>query len=306
MKRLSREIVLAYITGIILIIGNSWHILLAGVMNMPGYVFTGIAHYYADYFLYVSLIAQGGRGALIWTDHLFTNERLSPTWIYWVYTIIGKGQGLGLTPFALYSISLLFFSGLLLYTWWRISQKLFPNQPITGSLAFLFLTTASHIPNVGEFWFSPTPALNRLGGVPHQMLQSILLLGVIIFFVKLLTDKRHHLGSSVLFIVLSFWAAMANPIQMLLVVISASITGIWVIKTTKDHLKNAIVAIVLLAVPALLGAVLTNISFAHDPILTAAKVWEDSQRVSVGFAQFIFAIGPIALLIPFGIRQVFR
>ena len=78
------------------------------------------------------------------------------------------------------------------------------------------------------------------------------------------------------------------------------------IKTTKDHLKNAIVAIVLLAVPALLGAVLTNISFAHDPILTAAKVWEDSQRVSVGFAQFIFAIGPIALLIPFGIRQVFR
>ena len=322
MKRISRVSILSCIIAIILLSVNSLHVFTEWVSNAPGETFTGIAHYFADYFLYVSLIAQGTRGATIFTEHLFTNESLGGTWIYWLYTVIGKGGVIGIPPFALYNISLILFAGALLYLWWRLAGVLFPKQPVSRLVAFLFVTTASHIPGRGDFWFSPTPALNRLGGVPHQILQSILLVSVIMMFSEVQSEKRPGVFKYASLGVLSFVAATANPIQMFLVIVS----GIMLLavkylivprntRMTHPHVDRKygtpgfgrLASLFLsFAGSALLGALLTNNSFSRDPILAAAKVWEDSQRVSVGFLQFLFAIGPITLLIPFGIKPILR
>ncbi len=242
MKKIPRVSLIGITIGLGVLLANSWHVLSEWTKNKPDELFTAIAHYFVDYFLYISLIAQGGRGALIFTDHLFTNEPLRPTWIYWFYTIIGKLMGFGLTPFAAYNISILILGAILLGLLWRIIRRLIPKAPTAQLTAFLFVVTASNFPRLGEFWFSPTPALNRLGGVPHQIFQTILLLLIILIFSSLLNPTRpplnHESGSMnhaknkkkllcstiihhSLFMILVFLAATANPIQMLLLVISA-------------------------------------------------------------------------------------
>lgn len=260
------------ILAVCIIITNSWHVLTAWFSNPPSHQFTGIAHYYADYFLYLSFMVQP---SWVVTRHLFTNEVVSPTWIYWFYTLLGKFGN----PFFWYNAGIVIASAGALYLWWQLTRMIFPKRPVTQFVAFLFIATASNIVTLGSFWFSPTPALNRLGGVPHQILQTILLLGMIILW-----HKKKHIAFSVV----ALLAATSNPIQTLLVSMAILLTDI----KSLPYL-----------LPAAAGALFTNMEFAKNPILTAAKVWENNQPVSVSLWQFVLSLGPIALLIPFGIES---
>ena len=305
MKKISRESVAAIIIGIGVITANSYHILAEWITNPKDRVFTGIAHYFADYFLYVSHIMQGAHGAWFMTEHLFTNEPMPPTWIYWIYTILGKANMIGIHPFAAYNASVILLASLLLILWWNIIRDVFPKQPFTQVIAFLFITTASNFPGLGDFWFSPTPALNRLGGVPHQFVQTILLLLTIRAFLSAAhTAKRSSALSDItrylLLCAVSFLAATASPIQMLLITASM---GIFLVISLWGSNRSYIASFAAVALPAFFGAYLTNAEFARQPILAAAKVWENNQPVSVPVLQFILALGPISVLLPFGIRQ---
>jgi len=305
MKKISRESVAAIIIGIGVITANSYHVLVELITNPKDHVFTGIAHYFADYFLYVSHIIQGTHGAWFMTNHLFTNEPMPPTWIYWIYTILGKASAIGIQAFAAYNGSIIILGAALLVLWWNIIRDLFPKQPFTQVISFLFVTTASNFPGLGDFWFSPTPALNRLGGVPHQFVQTILLLLTIRAFLSAAhTAKRLSAPSEIiryfLLGMVSFLAATASPIQMLLVVTSM---GIFLALSLWSGNRSYIVSFVIVSLSALFGAYLTNAEFARQPILAAAKIWENSQPVSVPVWQFILALGPISVFVPFGIRQ---
>ncbi len=301
MKKISRESVTAIIIGITVITANSYHVLNQWVTNPKGSLFTGIAHYFADYFLYTSLMAQKG---WIFTHHLFTNEALPPTWIYWLYTLLGK---LG-NPFVIYNVSIVVFSVVLLTLWWIVMKEIFPKKIFNQIIAFLFVATASNVPGLGDFWFSPTPALNRLGGVPHQFIQTILLLLVIRMFLSAASLPSRAsaallISRYLLLFAASFLAATASPIQMLLIVASACI---FLIISLRSNNRSYIAPFATVAVPALMGAYLTNMEFARQPILAAAKLWEDSQPVSVPIWQCILAIGPISLFLPFGIKHYLK
>ena len=304
---------IVFIIAVLAIIANSAHVIAAWFARPPQTYVTGIAHYFADYFLYVSLMAQKG---WMYTDHLFTNEALPPTWIYWLYTILGK---LG-NPFVVYNVSIVVFSALVLWLWWQVIKETVPTVS-TRLIAFLFVATASGFAGA-EFWFSPLPALNRLGGVPHQIFQTILLLSTILLFSRMMTkktsfmnyarpgeqgdagesrimnhekNKKSHLFPFIihnsLFIILVFLAAIANPIQMLLLSLA-------IILTNPRMLP--------FLVPAVIGAIITNAEFARDPILTAAKAWENSQHISVSLWQFLLAIGPVVILIPLGLKRYMK
>lgn len=260
----------ALVISALVITLNHWHVITAWFSKPQGTYFTGIAHYYADYFLYVSLMAQQG---FVFTNHLFTNEPLPPTWIYWLYTILGK---LG-NPFFIYNLTIVIFSIVLLFLWWKVIQQVVATR-LTQNIAFLFVATASGFAG-HDFWFSPTPALNRLGGVPHQIFQTILLLSVVLLFIK----RKYVLVS-----IVAFFAAVANPIQMFLVSIALIIT-------------KPITIIYL--IPAAFGAFLTNAEFSRDPILSAAKAWENNQNITISIWRFILAVGPIVFFVPFGLKQ---
>lgn len=271
---------------------NIWHVLAEWTKDTDTSLFTGIAHYFADYFLYISQIAQGQWGAWLFTYPMFTNESGSPTWIYWIYTLIGKlVPVLNITPFTAYTLSLILFSAVLLSLWWILTGYVFPKHYPTRITAFLFLATASHMSGIGEFWFSPMPALNRLGGVPHQMFQTILLLSAVLLFAKA------NLRLLPALFIVSLLASTANPIQMLLIVAACAAAAV----TVRE--RRISISFITLAASALLGALITNAEFARQPVLTAAKIWENSQNITVPFWHLFLAVGPIALLIPFGISR---
>lgn len=246
----------------------------------PDVVFTGIAHSVADYFLYIAHMREGA----LFSSHWFTNEPMAATWIYWFNGLVGRVGGIvGFSPFVTYNLTLLALVLGLCLLWWKIIQQVFTDN-FTRIVAFVFVLTASQAPNVAVFWFSPTPALNRLGGVPHQILQTMLILAVIqIFIVR---------PNSLIIILLALLAATANPIQMLLVVAAAAI-----IMPRR---------VPILAVASLVGAILVNKEFAAQPLLLAAKAWESAQHIQVSLIQFLQAVGPIVLLIPFGLKSFLK
>jgi hypothetical protein len=182
-------------------------------------------------------------------------------------------------------------------------------------VAFLFVATASNWPTIStwatfgrlslgnDFWFSPTPALNRLGGVPHQILQTIFLLAVIYIW-NILKESWHPRLLAPL-AVAAILATTANPIQMLLLVSTCMVFVIAEGINHKRFTQHEIIRSLALCAPALIAAIVTNREFAGNPILTAAKVWEDSQQVRVSLWQLFLAMGPLGPLSLVGLHSLF-
>ena len=87
-----------------------------------------------------------------------------------------------------------------------------------------------------------------------------------------------------------------------MLLVTLTLLAILAIRTYKKSIKlSDIVTASVVCIPALLAALATNFEFSHQPILTAAKAWEDNQRFSLSIPQFMWALGPIGFFIPFGI-----
>lgn len=299
-------------------VANFWHVIFQWLQNPKDRYFTWIAHYYADYFLYVSQMAEGARGSWIRSRSLFTNEAMADTWIYWPNVLMGKLGGLLFpSPFIIYSVSLVVVIICLFWLILFITRKVFPGRPGTQIVAFLFAISASNAIHIGNFlkngtltlthqmWFSPSPALNRLGGVPHQTLQTILLLGVAVLSAKLMSGNykkqtTHHL-IPYLFPVMCFLTATVSPIQMLM--LCAAISAVAIILRLPRR-QNIYLGIGLIG--AATGAVLVNRAFDASTIYSAAKTWEATQAVSVSLGELMLSMGPVILFIPFGITVFSR
>lgn len=298
------------------LIANFWHVLRQWYANPSGSFFVGITHYYGDYFLYASQITQGIRGNWLFARQLFTDEPFAATWIYWPNVLIGRmGSIVTRNPFLLYLTSLVLFTVVLCWLLWHIADDVFPKNRAARVTAFLFALSASNFPDlaswfagnpltlVGNTWFSPTPALNRLGGVPHQTLQTILLLTVIHMYTRSIDPKTDRIPVILRFVAfgfLCFVSATVAPTQMVLV--SAAIGAHVLYRYSRASAVRAAIGVA----AAALGAFLVNRAFDGSPIFVAAKAWETGQTVSVSVPGFLVAIGPIILLIPFGIRSFVR
>lgn len=277
---------------------NLLHVLLewfrnlpAGRQALPDRSFTGIAHYFADFFLYAAQMKQGAGGALLYS-HRFTNEPVPPTWIYWFNNLLGYiGHLFGLSPFATYDVSLfiLVIVSILLIYYFLVT--LYPADRIKRMIALVFILTASPFLSLGNaegLWFSPSLAFNRLGGVPHQVFQTILFI--------LLTMSLARKSLSI--IPLAILGSSANPIQMLIFVLAACLTTGILFAKHKD-IRVGLPLIILLAV-SFPAAWLTNKQF-DSPVIAVAKIWETAQWVNRSLPFILSSIGPILLFLPFGI-----
>lgn len=299
-------------------VANFWHVIIQWFQNPKDRHFAWIAHYYADYFLYVSQMAEGARGSWFRSRSLFTNEAMADTWVYWPNVLMGKLGGLfAFSPFITYSVSLTIAVICLFWLISFITRKVFPGRPGSQIIAFLFAVSASNAVDLGSFlkngaltlahqmWFSPSPALNRLGGVPHQTLQTILLLGVAILSAKLMSGGNkngttHRIIPS-LFPLVCFLAATVSPIQMLMLC-AAIITSALVLRLPRRqniHLGLGLIG-------AAVGAAMVNRAFDASPLYSAAKTWEASQGVNVSLWELILSLGPVIVFIPFGVAAFSR
>ncbi|MBI3955868.1 hypothetical protein HY339_01280 [Candidatus Gottesmanbacteria bacterium] len=266
-----------FVISILIAAVNQLPVIIQWVNNKPGELFTGIPHFFADYFLYVGQVAQGAAGRWLFAEHLFTNEPMAPTWYYWFYVTIGHlGNLAGLSPFATYNVSLFFLVVALVSLWYSLCWRLFPTSRLGRWMCFLFILTASNLPGLGQFWFSPGPSFNRLGGVPYHVFVTI------VFLLFAVSVHKRSLVSTPFAII----AGMANPVQFLLFTLAAIAAKV----------RFAII-------PVALGAVsvwLTNQEFARQSVFVAARAWELAQRVPNTVLMLIPAIGPMLLFVPFG------
>lgn len=326
-KKTIWEIALVIGVSITFTIVNSLHVITQWIGNAPDRVFTGIAQYVDDYFFYVDIMAQGAAGHLAALPH-FTSELFPTSLIYWYNGLIGwAGHIVGLSPFASYNVTLILLVFILCLLWYVVAKLIFPTNRFARLTCFLFILSASGFIDInnflmnkridlfGQFWFSPAPAFNRLGAVPHQALQTILLVLIIIYFSQLLTRllSKHFFIRSDLSRVksrdwsvliglagLSFLASTMSPIQMLLLLSAALLATLWFAHSTRRVQLLMYMPASVLLLAAFPGFLLSYRWFLH-PIFVVAKLWEASQNVNVPIISMILAIGPIVFLIPFGI-----
>lgn len=259
---------------------NQFHVIREWLTNPPDRYFTGIAHYFADFFLYTAQMKQGAGGALLYY-HRFTNELVPPTWIYWFNNLLGFiGHLFGLSPFATYNVSLFLLVIISILLFYYLLVMLYPTDRIKRIIALVFILTASPLflfGAPGGLWFSPSLAFNRIGGVPHQVFQTIL-------FVLLTMSLARK---SLFMIPIAILASSANPIQMLIFILAASVT---------TRVGLPLLILLSFSFPV---AVFTNKQF-DSPILSVSKVWETAQWVNRSLPFVLTSIGPILLFIPFG------
>ncbi len=260
---------------------NQLHVIIQWIYNPHDHYFTGIAHSFADYFLYVGAMAQGAGGRWIFADHLFTNEPMAPTWYYWFYVTLGHlGNLIGLSPFATYNVSLLLLVVALCLVWYYVAKTIYPTNRLLRLITWVIILTTTNFSwdgkPLGQFWFSPSPVWSRLGGVPYHVFQSI----IFVLLAIAISKKSRTVPP------LSFLAGISNPVQTLLIVLAS---------------RNFPAAFF-----GGLGAWMTNEEFARQAVFTAARSWELVQAVPNTIPVLILSMGPILFFVPFGLRRVVK
>ncbi len=321
---------------------NALQVITQWLKNPPGYLFTGIAHYHGDYFLYVSQMAQGAAGRIFFYSHRFTNEPLPDTWIWWFNGLLGYlGHLAGLSPFATYDVALILLAIALIFIWYYLARLFYPKNGFARISFLLFMLTASSFFNIqkyfesrtidvlGYFWFSPTQAFNRIGGVPHQMWQTILFILLAVTFTKTVDeinkkqhsqtegDKKEVISKSnkiklsdlsliayhLSLIILTLLASSANPIQMVVFLTTGAFITLSLMVVKRSISLKLLLPITLTGAFAFPAAWATNQAF-NTPLFQFGKIWEASQIPYLTPVDFLFSLGPIILFIPFGLLVI--
>ncbi len=267
----------------------------SGVINTkPGEVYLGTTHYYEDYFFYLNHFTQAAHGAWL-TANRYTTEAISPSIMFWPNILLGKlGGAGGLAPQWSYNLSVFLLSFTILFFTYQLMQSVFNNNKSKALIAFFFTTTATSFMNRiwvdGTFmwypfllWKTPNLAFDRLGAVPHQLVQTLLFL--LLVYVWFFIQKRKLIFSTVLITLLT----TLNPVVSGLFLLTSWITG----------RGNFLVSVVFLIV-ALYYNSLTN----TQPHIQS-KLWEAGQQVATTGLFMMLSIGPIVILGVLGLRSIF-
>lgn len=305
------EWILAIIISVLYAGINSLEVIVRWFKNPPGTIFVGIAHYYADFFLYVAQMREGADGHL-WYIHRFTDELVKSTWIYWFNNLLGwLGHALGLAPYVTYNWSLLILATGLALLVFYVFRLIYTGSTVKRWLGFIFFLFAAPLIDLPALlksatvklpdylWFSPMLPLNRFGGVPHQIWQTILLIFMTLSFINLIKPNKSPGAKTIInysiFIILTILTTSANPATMLIFIISAVVLCLG--QTFKSKSLRPLVPLLILGAFSLPAALITNYEFDASPIFTASKIWELKQYVDRDFVDFLLAIGPLVIFI---------
>lgn len=300
------EAILVFIIAVLLAILNSIGFFVGLTLRPANTTYLGTIHYFEDYLLYISHFFQGAHGAWL-TASRYTSEAIAPNILFWTDIFMGKLGGLlGLSPIVSYHVSLLIVTMLTILTMYILLQTIFPQSKVHALIGFLFAalatSTMNHIYVNGkpmwypfQLWKTPHFAFDRLGGVPHQTLQSLLffLLTILCFS----RPSRHPRMKLVLIGICAFTLTSINPIQAVIFLFAFLATqGIAYIQ------KKPV------PFPVLLVLFLTTVStFVYIYFLSTtlpasqARAWEGGQHTTTSLPFLLLSLGPISILFLLGL-----
>lgn len=285
--------------------------LLVGLMNRPpNTVYLGTIHYFEDYFLYVNHFFQGAHGAWL-TANRYTSEVTLPSILYWTDVLTGKFGGLlGLSPIASYHASLLILTISTILVMYVLLAHMFPKSKIHALIGFLFAVLSTSVMNhiyvhgkpmwyPFQLWKTPHFAFDRLGGVPHQTLQSL--------FFLLLTILCFSHGTSrprvklVLIGILAFTLTSINPIQAIIFLgaFMATQAIMYVQKKPVPYIK--LLVLFLVTIGTFISVYFLSTTLPHSQ----ARAWDGQQHTRTTLPFLLLSLGPISILFLLGIIPSF-
>ena len=179
-----RIAIIVIIVSFIFALFNSIQFFSAIAQQPPETVYLGTVHYYEDYFFYLNHFYQGANGGWL-TKNQFTSESTKPSVIYWSNVLMGKIGGIfGLTPILSYNIFLIITAFITLLASFFVIRLILKNDQ-KALIGFIFSTFATSFMNYifvdgkpiwypFQLWRTPHFTFDRLGGAPHQILQTLL------------------------------------------------------------------------------------------------------------------------------------
>lgn len=306
---MKRTITIVFLLSLILALANALLFILGSIRTPPGTIFLGTIHYWEDYFLYLNHFFQGAQGNWLLINR-YTSEATAPSILYWSNLILGKiGGSVYLSPILSYNLSVIFLSFFTLVTSYLLLKKIYPHDRLRALAGFFLSATATsminHIWVSGkpmwypfQLWRTPHYAFDRLGGAPHQILQTLLFLSMtILYFHKESTKPKVVALLSLLTIALT----TLNPIQTVIFIGAAWVSTIAIPALRKTHIPH----LLLISIIALAVFLYTNSVLSQLPHLQS-KLWEAAQQTTTTLPFLLLSIGPISLLFILGLLPSLR
>lgn len=290
---------LPVIIALILTIANSGNFL-SGVMGTKlGEVYLGTTHYYEDYFLYLNQFFQGARGGWL-TLNRFTSEATQASILFWPNILLGKLGGLiGLSPEISYNVSVMLLSFIILIVLSSLMAHAFPKDKTKALVGFLMAALSTSLINhiwvngkpmwyPFQLWKTPNFALDRLGGVPHQLVQTLLfLLATHVWFFYRPKKFSAPIVTGIFLILLT----TLNPVM------SAIFMGVLWATALLTHPKKTGVFGPLSIMSIAVGATVwyyNGLSNLEPHI--QSKLWEAGQQIMTTPLFMLLSIGPISIV----------
>mgnify|MGYP001567597418 FL=1 len=285
--------------AILLTLANSSNFLAGVLGTQAGEVYLGTTHYYEDYFLYLNQFFQGAHGGWL-TLNRYTTESTPACILFWPNILLGKLGGIiRLSPEISYNVSVLFLSFFVLLTIVSLMAHSFLKDKTKAFIGFLLATLSTSLINhiwvngspmwyPFQLWKTPNFALDRLGGVPHQLVQTLLfLLAMHAWFFYRSKKIPAPLITGVLLILLT----TLNPVMSAIFLGTLWVTNI--IIRPKQAISWMTLLVISIAVAA--TAWYYNGLSSLEPHIQS-KLWEAGQQITTTPLFMILSIGPISLL----------
>jgi hypothetical protein len=279
LKHFPKSWLVVGLVSILMALGNSITFFYHLIHEPPDTIYLGTIHYWEDYFFYLNHFFQGSHGAWL-TINRYTAEPTDPSLIYWCNLLLGKIGGLFfLPPILSYNLSVIFLSIASLIFSFFLIQKIANQKRNLVLPAFLFATFATSLINrvksdngtmilwPFQIWRTPHLAFDRLGGAPHQLIQTILayLFIQLVFSVNNITQDKKRL---MLMILCGICLTSLNPIQALYYVGMLWFTkGILLIV---KFLKNRLLLII---TKTKQNPIFTSLKFDHSSALFIVSIF---------------------------------
>jgi len=302
-------------------------------------VYTGTVFFSDDYAVYTSVIQQGIDGRLTVVNK-YTSEPHEPSLLRFNYLLLGKiGGTLGLSSIMTYHFSRLALGVIFLLLCLYLILNFVPKN--LQRLSFLFILFSYSWPKFDltnpVFWLKiqpvylePSPVV-RFATQPHFQIGAIYSIIAILFFLNLLAPPKsreillsrtkwdeggRNLGDSgnlrrlilsSLFLVLSFFAALTDPAQVLVIHFALFLFIFYLAlrnlikKVPIQSLTKIFITLFLTISSSLPSYFYLRHIFSQEPWVHIFPPFESMQIFPQTFPDFFLSFGPVALFAAIGL-----
>ncbi len=289
-----------------------------------------VAHYYEDYYEYLSFVKQGQQGHLV-LQNLFTNDDAGKFFLsWWLYSLMGFTSYITQIKIPVWIIYWLYEAIFLflffLLTYFAISQVLNKKSPLLKLSAFALTIFASPLFNISfknniaispfNYWYSIGIPFSRYNsGTPHHLISEVILLLGILTTLRVFKNGG-LLKKFIVFFIFSLLLLITSPPLLIIywfaILLSFMIEKFSRIKSIIAAKKYLFIDGLIYVAPlffasvlSLLLAALFNKLSLESPTLTSSRLWELNNLYYPPASLFILSIGLLFFLAILGLPIYF-